>query len=101
MKTRLRFVLWGTLFGFVLSRARVTDYDTISNMFGLKDPYLLLVIGGAVVIGAVTLRLVARLRARAGRPVVAARPPITAAGIAGAAIFGIGWGLSAPARAPR
>ena len=55
--TIVRFIAWGTGFGFILSRARATDYNAISGMFAFEDLHLLLVIGGAVVVGALTLRV--------------------------------------------
>lgn len=41
------FAVFGILFGFTLSRARATDYDTIASMFRLMDLHLMFVIGGA------------------------------------------------------
>lgn len=53
------FLLFGALFGFVLSRARVTDYDAMASMFRLADFHVVGVIGSAI---ATTTRL------RAARP---------------------------------
>jgi hypothetical protein len=53
------FQLFGALFGFVLSRARVTDYDAMAAMFRLADFHVVGVIGSAI---ATTTRL------RAARP---------------------------------
>ncbi len=93
--SRLRFIFWGTAFGFMLSRARATDYDAISGMFAGTNLHLLLVIGGAIAVGALSYRVVVYLRARRSRPTdLGVRTPITLRGMAGAAIFGIGWGLS-------
>ena len=94
MNGNLRFVLWGTGFGFVLSRAGATDFDLMSGMFRFTDLHLVGVIGGAVAVGAVGMRLAARLRSRTGRNVSLPRPRISTAGLAGAAVFGLGWGLT-------
>ena len=40
------------------------------------------------------LRLAARLRLRTGRPVSLPRPRTSTPGLAGAAVFGLGWGLT-------
>lgn len=42
------FMLFGILFGFILSRAGVTDYDAIAGMFRLTDVHLFGVIGSAI-----------------------------------------------------
>ena len=90
----LRFIAWGTGFGFILSRARATDYDSIAGMFAFEDLHLLLVIGGAVAVGALTLRLATAWRHRRGLGTVLGKTSITAGGLFGAGIFGLGWGLS-------
>ena len=40
MRSGLRFALWGTGFGFVLSRAGATDFDLMSGMFRFTDLHL-------------------------------------------------------------
>jgi len=95
MRSPLRFILWGTAFGFMLSRAQATDYDAIAGMFAGTNLHLLLVIGGAIAVGAVSYRVVARWRSRTLRPTDLGTPaPITLRGTVGAAIFGLGWGLA-------
>ena len=42
------FPLFGALFGFVRSRARVTDYDAMAAMFRLADFHGVGVIGSAI-----------------------------------------------------
>ncbi|MDF1562995.1 MAG: YeeE/YedE thiosulfate transporter family protein [Deltaproteobacteria bacterium] len=92
---RHRFLLWGAAFGFVLSRARATDPDLIAGMFALRELHLLLVIGGAVALGALTYRGVVWLRARRRLATdLGAITRVSARTLAGATIFGVGWGLS-------
>jgi len=55
-----RFLGFGALFGFALSRARVTDYDTIAGMFRLTDLHLVGVIGSAIATAAVGFWLLRR-----------------------------------------
>jgi hypothetical protein len=54
------FTLFGALFGFVLSRSRVTDYDAIAGMFRLTDLHLFGVIGAAIAVSALGLWIVRR-----------------------------------------
>ncbi len=81
----------GAVFGFLLSRAEATRYDRILGMFLLRDPHLYVVIGVAVAVAAVGLRLLARLR---GAELVAHHKPRHAGNLLGGLIFGVGWALS-------
>lgn len=87
------YLLFGTLFGYFLSKARATDYDTIVDMFLLREFHLYGVIGTAV--GVVALGLF--LLRKAGRPTVTKRPfeaePLSfePRRLIGAFLFGIGW----------
>ena len=47
------FILFGGLFGFVLSRGRLTDYDTMARMFRLAEFHVFGVIGSAIVTAAI------------------------------------------------
>ncbi|MGH7354355.1 MAG: hypothetical protein ACRELS_07230 [Candidatus Rokuibacteriota bacterium] len=90
------FIVFGVLFGFVLSRARVTDYDTIAGMFQLTDLHLFGVIGGAIATSALGLWL---LRLGGGRTASGApwevRPKRWQSGaVWGGLVLGAGWGLT-------
>ena len=89
-------ILFGVLFGFVLSRARVTDYDTIAAMFRLGDFHLFGVIGSAIGTAALGLWLLRRAgnHTLLGRPVEIRPKPWHRGAIWGGLIFGAGWALS-------
>ena len=46
----IRMLLYGTVFGFVLSRVGVTKFDAIAEMFLLENLHVAGVIGVAVVV---------------------------------------------------
>jgi uncharacterized protein len=92
---RLKFVLWGAGFGFLLHQARVTDYDAILGMFLFRDFHLMGVMGGAIATAAIGLWLVRR-RARSapnGEPAEVRSMALNGGVIAGSLIFGAGWAL--------
>ena len=82
--------MYGLLFGFVLTRVGATDYDTIARMFLLSDLHLMGVMGVAVVVAAVGLRLAAR---RARQPVIEPKPR-KPGNLVGGLLFGAGWALT-------
>jgi uncharacterized membrane protein YedE/YeeE len=84
------FLLAGAVFGFLLARARATDYAAIQGMFLLTDLHLVGVIGVAIATAAAGIAL---LRSR-GLAAGLARKPYHKAVLAGGLVFGVGWGLS-------
>jgi uncharacterized membrane protein YedE/YeeE len=89
-------LLFGVLFGFVLSRVGATDYDAIAKMFLLEDFHLAGVIGVAVVVAAVGLGVVRRTRSGglAGWRAVIQEKPMKPGLVLGAALFGAGWAIT-------
>lgn len=98
------FLLFGTAFGFLLSRAGATTFDFYAKLFLLRDFQLLWVIATAAVVGATGVLLFKRLRARSldGQPLSYDGKPMRRGLVIGALLFGIGWGLSGscPGTAP-
>ena len=99
MKTAIAALICGALFGFGLVLARMTDPVVVlgfHDVFDNFDPTLAFVLVGAAATTAVAFRLVLRRL----RPILAAEfrlPPTRAIDfslVAGAAIFGAGWGLA-------
>ncbi|MCE8034204.1 MAG: YeeE/YedE family protein [Halomonas sp.] len=98
MKTLMGYIA-GLLFGLGLALSGMTDPARVLgflDFFGAWDPTLMFVLGGAVATTFIGYRLVFRLV----RPVFArafqlpTRQDLDTRLIGGAALFGIGWGLS-------
>jgi len=89
----------GALFGAGLALGGMTDPARVRgflNLFGAWDPTLAFVMGGAVIVMAIAWRL----RERMSRPLFGERfslpdrSDFDARLIAGAALFGTGWGIA-------
>ena len=94
---KLSFLIWGAVFGFLLSRAGATTFDYYAGLFLFRDLQLLWVICCAVAVGVVGVALLKRL----GVASVYERKKLTFAGKQmtrhlplGAVLLGIGWGLA-------
>lgn len=90
--------LSGLLFGFGLALAQMTNPAKIINFLdfsGTWDPSLALVMGGAVLVTLISFRFILRRRhpLLGGQFHLPTRSDIDIPLVAGAAIFGVGWGL--------
>jgi hypothetical protein len=89
----------GALFGAGLAVSSMTDRSVVLgflDVFGSWNPTLVFVMGGAVAVTAIGFRLALRRSASllGGEFRLPQRDDIDARLLAGAAIFGIGWGLA-------
>ena len=103
MRVRLAAGVLGAAFGFVISWGQFTNPDRIRDMLLVKDLYLYLMMGTAIAVATVGLRLLRRRGVRAlvtGSRIAweTARPERRH--YVGAAIFGLGWSLSDSCPAP-
>lgn len=99
------FVAFGAVFGFLLSRAGATTFDFYAQLFLFLNLQLLWVMATAGAVGILGTVLLKRLQARVwmtGEPLSFRGKPMRRSLIAGALLFGIGWGLSGacPGTAP-
>ncbi|MHB8920595.1 MAG: DUF6691 family protein [Halothiobacillus sp.] len=99
------FMLFGVVFGFLLSRAGATDPALISGLLLFENFHLLWVIATAVGVGAV-LNLLAKYfhwrNLSNGDLISFPHKPFVRALVPGALLFGTGWGLTGvcPGTAP-
>ncbi|MCG8608719.1 YeeE/YedE family protein [bacterium] len=90
------FLICGTAFGFILSRAGATTYDFYAKLFLFQDFQLLWVILFAVAMaatGKAAMRLFKVKSLTTGRPLSFVKKPFTHGIIPGSLLFGLGWGL--------
>ena len=90
------YILFGIFFGYFLSKARATDYDTVLNMFLFKDFQLY----GVIMIAIVTVFLGLMYLKEIGRPTrlgtslnwkeITFEPKR----LVGALLFGAGWAIA-------
>ena len=97
MSKNVQYLIFGTFFGFVLSRVGASDYDLIFKMFTAEDLKLAYVIITAILTAGVSMRLLARLgmKGRGGAPINVSKKPLQMKkNIIGGTIFGLGWAIS-------
>ena len=89
-------LLSGVLFGFGLAYSTMVKPEVILAFLRLQDLGLLFVLGGAVVVTAVAYHVLPRIMARPvlGGAFCTHPSEMTKRTIGGAALFGVGWGVS-------
>jgi uncharacterized membrane protein YedE/YeeE len=96
MKVHAWTLAAGVLFGFGLALSTMIRPEVVLDFLLGRDMGLLLVLGAAVVVTFVAYRLAPRLMQRplAGGSFLTHPSDLSARTLGGAALFGVGWGLS-------
>ena len=97
MKKNGQYLLFGSVFGFTLSRVGASDYDLIFRMFTGEDLKLAYVIITAIVTAGIGMRVLKRTGSvgRDGKPITISKKPLDIRkNILGGAVFGLGWAIS-------
>lgn len=92
----LPYLAAGIAFGFVAIRSEIVSWYRIQEMFRFQSFHMYGVIGSAVVVGAISVWAIKRLRARAldGSEIVLQDKDRTwSRYVLGGTAFGLGWGL--------
>ncbi len=92
----IKYLLVGVFFGIILSKSEVISWFRIYEMFKLQSFHMYGVIGSAVVIGIVIMRLFKNGTIKSYRGeniVVAAKKKGVYRNLIGGVIFGLGWAL--------
>ena len=90
----LLYLVFGVVFGFILSRSGAADYNFIQGMFLFTNFQLYGIIGTAVALTAPGIWLIKRYgRTLFGRPISIDLKPQHRGNIAGGVLFGIGWSI--------
>lgn len=95
-KRVLAFVaIAGGLFGFGLALSTMVKPEVVIDFLMWRDLGLLLVLGGAVIVTFITYQLLPRIARKPWLAESFGKHPseLSARTLAGAAIFGVGWGL--------
>ncbi len=95
-------VLVGAVFGFLVTAARLSDYQVIHEMLRLREPDVFLLMASAIAVAAPVLLILERRRFRTplGGELKVQRQSITRRNVLGAAIFGTGWAIAGTCPVP-
>jgi uncharacterized membrane protein YedE/YeeE len=96
MKKPYMFIFPGIIFGFLLSKAGLTNYDLFMDMFLFKDLILLWTMLTAIGVAMISMACIRKLNPRSltGEPIKVKTKPLHRGTLTGGLIFGTGWGMN-------
>lgn len=98
----LKYLVFGIGFGIVLVKAEVISWFRIQEMFRLESFHMYGVIGTAVVVGAISVQIIKRLKIKSldGETIKLDPKPFSKGQIFGGLLFGFGWALTGACPGP-
>lgn len=100
----IRYLLLGTLFGFILIKSEVVSWFRVQEMFRFDDIHMFGIIGLAIVVGMLSIQLIKRFNVSDmnGEPIsIPPKDPSQVTRyIVGGSLFGLGWALLGACPAP-
>ena len=98
----LIYLVLGTAFGITLTKSEVISWFRIQSMFRFEEPHMYLIIGSAVVTGAITVLILKKLQTKSsgGLKMDFSPKPFQKGVIIGGMIFGIGWAITGACPGP-
>lgn len=95
-------LLLGLGFGIVLVKSEVISWFRIQAMFRFEEAHMYLIIGSAVVVGAISLLIIKQFEMRTvgGEEITIREKPFNKGVILGGIIFGMGWAITGACPGP-
>ncbi len=97
-----KYVLAGTLFGIVLTKAEVISWFRIQEMFRLQSFHMFGVIGSAIFVGAVSIWIIKKYKIKTmyGEEIDLHPKSFNKGQVIGGLLFGFGWAMTGACPGP-
>lgn len=98
----LKYLLLGTLFGIIFTKAEIISWFRIQEMFRLQSFFMYGVIGSAVLVGMISVQIIKRFNIKtiSGEKINIPTKEFRKGQIIGGFIFGLGWALTGACPGP-
>ena len=97
-----KYMITGILFGIILTKAEVISWFRIQEMFRLQSFHMFGVIGSAVVVGAVSVFIIKKMKVQTiyGEDIQLEDKPVNKGQVIGGLLFGFGWAMTGACPGP-
>ena len=98
----LIYIVFGTLFGILLTKSEVISWFRIREMFLFNEAYMYLIIGSAVIVGALSVLILkkSKLKSLYNQELNFTGKSYHKGFIIGGLIFGFGWAITGACQGP-
>lgn len=98
----LKYVVVGIIFGIVFVKAEIVSWYRIQEMFRFQSFHMYGVIGGAVVVGMISVLLIKKFNIKTmyGETIKFSKKEFNKGHIYGAFLFGLGWAITGACPGP-
>ena len=95
-------LLFGIVFGIILTKSEVVSWFRIQDMFHFNEPHMYLVIGSAVVTGVLSYLAIMKfhIKTLGKQEIKVDKKPVTKGTVIGGILFGIGWAITGACPGP-
>ena len=102
MNKNIFYLVFGVVFGIILTKSEVISWFRIQKMFRFEEPYMYLIIGSAVAIGVISVMLLksANVKSLDGQSLDFSGKTYHQGFIWGGLLFGVGWAFTGACPGP-
>jgi uncharacterized membrane protein YedE/YeeE len=98
----IKYILFGIVFGIVLTKAEVISWFRIHDMFLFKEAHMYLIIGSAIATAAISVLLIKyfKMKTLDKKEIVIDSKALDKGTVIGGVMFGIGWAMTGACAGP-
>ena len=98
----IKYILFGILFGIILTKAEVISWFRIHDMFLFKEAHMYLIIASAIATAAVSVLAIKTFKVKTfdKKEIVIETKALEKGTVIGGVIFGIGWAMTGACAGP-
>ena len=98
----IKYILFGIVFGILLTKAEVISWFRIHDMFLFKEAHMYLIIGPAIATAAISVLLIKYFKVKTldKKEIVIDSKALNKGTVIGGVMFGIGWAMTGACAGP-
>ena len=98
----MKYILFGIVFGILLSKAEIISWFRIHDMFLFKEAYMYLIIGSAIATATISVLLIRYFKVKTleQKEIEIETKALNKGTIIGGMMFGIGWAITGACTGP-